>query len=172
MAAADGADDWQFDLFDPLAGGSDAHAGQALQVQALDPAAAAPVDLEARIARAESVLIELLRAGAPLCVAWSAGKDSSCVLNLTLVAAAKLAAQGEPVPPIVVTHAATGIDNPEVALYARAEMLQVREFARRHKLRVEIATSTPHLNDLWAVRVIGGRALPPFAGTNRDCATA
>ncbi|MEJ8837610.1 phosphoadenosine phosphosulfate reductase domain-containing protein [Ramlibacter sp. AN1133] len=131
-----------------------------------------PDDIDGKIARAEAAITELLRRGHPICCAWSAGKDSSTVLNLLLSAAAKLKAAGEDVPPIVVTHADTGIENPEMSAYARNEMVQVREFARRRGLEVEIHVSHPNLSDQWATRVIGGRALPPFPGTNRDCSTS
>jgi 3'-phosphoadenosine 5'-phosphosulfate sulfotransferase (PAPS reductase)/FAD synthetase len=50
-------------------------------------------------------------------------------------------------------------------------MTLVREFARSHRLDVTIETSHPTLLNHWASRVIGGRALPPFPGANRDCAT-
>lgn len=131
-----------------------------------DPSA---LDTEAKVDRAEQALTALLRQGAPVCASWSSGKDSSAVLNLVLVSAAKMKAAGESVPPIVVTHADTMIENPEMTLYARNEMLQVKAFARRHKLDVAIEVATPNLTNQWAVRVIGGRGLPPFPGTNRDC---
>jgi len=127
------------------------------------------LDTEAKVERAEQALTALLRQGAPVCVSWSAGKDSSVLLNLVLVSAAKMKAAGEAVPPIVVTHADTMIENPEMTLYARNEMLQVKAFARLHKLDVAIEVATPNLTNQWSVRVIGGRGLPPFPGTNRDC---
>lgn len=129
------------------------------------------LDLQGKVARAEGVLMQVLRMGMPVCCSWSAGKDSSTVLNLLLVAAAKLNAAGEVVPPIVVTHSDTSIENPEVHLHARAEMEKVRAFGRRNGLEVTVEVAGPHLSDHWAVRVIGGRALPPFPGTNRDCTT-
>ena len=141
------------------------------------PAAPAPAaavdedDIEVRIARAEGVLTRLLERQMPVCCSWSAGKDSSTVLNLLLSAASKLAQRKGAafVPPLVVTHADTLIENPEMVAYARAEMTQVRAFAKAHGLRVSIEISEPNLTDRWAVRVIGGRGLPPFPGTNRDC---
>lgn len=128
-------------------------------------------DIEQKAARAERVLTRLLESGNPCCVSWSAGKDSSAVLNLLLCSAARMATAGQAVPPIFVTHADTGIENPEMVLYARNEMTQVREFARRYNLDLTIETSQPNLLNHWATRVIGGRALPPFPGGNRDCAT-
>lgn len=127
------------------------------------------LEIEQRIERAEAALTELLRHGSPVCVSWSAGKDSSTVLNLLLSAAAKFKEAGNVVPAIVVTHADTMIENPEMTLYARNEMLQVKRFAREKGLSLTIEIATPNLTNQWSVRVIGGRALPPFPGTNRDC---
>ena len=132
-------------------------------------AAPDPDSIEAKIERAEGVLTRVLQSGAPVCVSWSAGKDSSAVLNLLLSAAARLRASGAAVPAIVVTHADTGIENPSMVGYAREEMKAVRAFAAAHGLRVDVEIAEPNLTNRWAVRVIGGRALPPFPGTHRDC---
>lgn len=133
------------------------------------PSWSMPADIEGKIARAEGVMTRLLKQGRPVAVSWSAGKDSSLVLSLLLCAAAKLAAEGVPLPPIVVTHADTLVENPEMSLYARNEMVHVRRFAAEHRLDVTIEIAYPNLASQWAVRVIGGRALPTFPGTNRDC---
>lgn len=100
-----------------------------------------------------------------ICVAWSGGKDSSMVLELVLRSAIL-----HPSPaPIVVIHADTGIENPEIALYVKKEIQNVREYAARHNLDVTVKIATPSLNDSWAVKIIGGRALPSFCNNNRDC---
>ena len=125
--------------------------------------------VEAKATKAERVLTELMRSGAPISVAWSAGKDSSTLLNLVLCAAARMHQAGEITPPIIVTHGDTLIENPEMSLYARNEMTQVHQFARRHGLKVRIETSQPNLLNRWAVKTIGGRSLPPFPGGSRDC---
>lgn len=127
------------------------------------------LSVEERVERAVGALMTLMRHGYPACVSWSAGKDSSTLLNLVLTAGVRLKTLGESVPPIVVTHADTMIENPEMTLYARNEMVMVREFARSHCLSVKIEVAQPNLTSQWSVRVIGGRALPPFPGTNRDC---
>lgn len=129
-------------------------------------------DLDAMIARAEGTLDRLLERGMPVCVSWSAGKDSSTVLNLLLSVAAQRAQRGAVSPPIVITHADTLIESPEMVAYAHGEMAQVRAFAATHRLDVSIEISKPNLADSWAVRCLGGRALPSFPGTNRDCSTS
>ena len=130
------------------------------------------IDIEERISRAEGVLTRLLLQKRPVAVSWSAGKDSSTVLSLLLVAAVKLKLDGHALPPIVVVHSDTGVENPEMTLYARSEMLLVAAFAKRHGLPVTISVAHPNLTSQWAVRVIGGRALPTFPGTNRDCSVS
>ena len=130
-----------------------------------------PDSIEAKAAAAEAVLTGVLRQGHPVCPCWSSGKDSSTMLNLLLCAAARMKQAGEVVPAIFVIHADTGIENPEMVLYARNEMTQVRNFAQKHGLRVGIDTAHPTLLNTWGVRVISGRALPPFPGQNRDCTT-
>lgn len=124
-----------------------------------------------RAERAESVLMALLRDGRAMVVSWSAGKDSSATLNLLLSAAAKLTADGVVVPPIVVNHVDTLIENPEMVAYAVGEMQAIRAYAAKHRLPLELHTAAPSLNDQWVVRVLSGRALPSFQTGNRDCTT-
>ena len=127
------------------------------------------MDLDARIARAEAALSAMLLDGHSAAVGFSAGKDSSTVLNLLLVTAAKLVRQGARVPPIVVTHADTLVESPEMVRYAKSEMVSVLAYARKHGLDVRVDVSVPNLTEQWSVRVIGGRALPTFPGSSRDC---
>ncbi|KWT98227.1 MULTISPECIES: phosphoadenosine phosphosulfate reductase family protein [unclassified Variovorax] len=117
-----------------------------------------------------AVLRGLLEAGSPLLVAYSGGKDSSIVLALTLNAALSLKRAGGIVPPILVTHGDTGIENPTVSALAMQELEKVRRFAVRHGLVVRADVARPALNDTWAVSVLSGRKLPTFANSSsRDC---
>lgn len=126
--------------------------------------------IEELTARAESVLETLLVAGSPLAVAYSAGKDSSLVMNLVLVVAARLASRGVALPPIVVSHSDTLCETPEVSAHAAKEMEKIREYAAKHSLDVTVEVAHPLLTDQWPVRVIGGRGLPTFASSSsRDC---
>ena len=122
------------------------------------------------IKQAERTVKKLLEGGAPIIVAYSGGKDSSIVLNLTLTMAAELKREGYEPPKIIVTHGNTGIENPEVVLHAKDEMHKVQKYAGKHGLRVQILVSHPALNDQWAVRVIGRRNLPTYANSKyRAC---
>ena len=101
-------------------------------------------------------------------VAWSGGKDSSTVLNLVFEAALFLQAQNKPVSRIIVTHADTYIENPAVELQSTIDVRAMRRWAEEHGLDLSIKVSKPNLNELWPVRVIGGRDLPVFSGVGSD----
>lgn len=119
---------------------------------------------------ATRAITEILRKGYRPILAFSGGKDSTCIMLLTLDAARKMRERGEGVPDILVTHGDTGIENPTVALLVRNELRKAREFGSRHGFRVETQIASPLLNDTWAVSIIGGRALPTFVNSgSRDC---
>lgn len=127
-----------------------------------------PVPLrKARLA--VDIIAGLIRDKRPLAVSYSGGKDSSAALNLTLFAAAEERALGTRVPPIVVIHGDTGIENPEIASYARCELGKVAEFAKAHDLDVRVCIATPAINQSWAFRTIGQGNLPTFPGDPREC---
>ncbi|ACK78634.1 conserved domain protein [Acidithiobacillus ferrooxidans ATCC 23270] len=108
----------------------------------------------------------------PVSVAWSGGKDSSVVLNLTMQAAKAVLESGQTIAaPILVTHGDTGIENPEIRAYASTEIGRLRRYAERHRIPLAVHVATPNLTESWPLRVIGGRALPSFPGMNHDCTT-
>jgi len=128
------------------------------------------VTVEDLTTRAEEVIGALLVKGHPIAVAFSAGKDSSVVLNLVLSVAKGLVSKGVALPPIVVAHSDTMVESPEMTAYAAKEMASVRRFASKHRLNVAVEIARPLLTNQWPVRVIGGRGLPTFASSaNRDC---
>ena len=121
--------------------------------------------------RAVDGISRLLRANRPLAVAYSGGKDSSVMMALALEAARRCKEEGVVLPPILVTHARTGIDNPAMEMVAIAEIARIEQYAKKHGLPVRVDIAEPALNDTWAVRIISGRALPTFANSaSRDCA--
>ncbi len=123
-----------------------------------------------KVDRAISAISAILRNQRPLAVAYSGGKDSSVMMTLTLEAARRIKEEGGELPPIIVTHARTGIENPAMDMVARAEIERIREYAVKHGLPVRVDIAEPTLNDTWAVRIISGRALPTFANSaTRDC---
>lgn len=120
--------------------------------------------------RAINLIRTVAAKGHPLVAAWSGGKDSSTVLNLSLVALKQLVDSGAAAPQLIVLHADTLVENPEMAAYAYSEMNRIREYARQHNLPVQIEISKPALLAQWPVKVVSGRNLPVFANKgSRDC---
>lgn len=127
------------------------------------------LSLERKVEAAHAAVLRLFEDGHPVVVAVSGGKDSGVTLNLALAAAIRHKASGGN-PFVALLHAETGIDNPEVSVLARQEIAKAVSFARTHGIEIQSHTAHPSLNDLWAVRIIGGRALPTFANSStRDC---
>ncbi|MNR71914.1 hypothetical protein D3C71_25930 [compost metagenome] len=126
-----------------------------------------------REAEVMATVQRLLLSAHPLLVSYSGGKDSTVLLALVLLAAALHRRAGHAVPPIIVTHGDTGIENPSVSALAKLELAKVRRYAKRHDLPVQAAVATPALNDTWAVSVLSGRKLPTFVNSSsRDCTQA
>jgi 3'-phosphoadenosine 5'-phosphosulfate sulfotransferase (PAPS reductase)/FAD synthetase len=106
-----------------------------------------------------------------ICVgAFSAGKDSSVLASVILLTGAELKTQGYEVPPIVIVHSQTGIENPVAARLALAE-LKDGAVCAASSARSTRAAWLSRSERLFPVRVIGGRALPAFASSRPDCST-
>jgi DNA sulfur modification protein DndC len=124
----------------------------------------------AKAERATKAIRRLLDAGRPVAAGYSAGKDSSVMVALLLNAAVEARNDGVELPPILITHATTGVDNPAFQVVAYSEIARIRAFAKAQDLPVRVDVVEPALNDSWAVRIVSGRALPTFANSaSRDC---
>ena len=121
--------------------------------------------------RAMRAIERVLLAGHIALLAFSSGKDSSCVANLMLNAAINLLKAGFKVPKMIISHSDTGVESPVVRALADGELEKMRKFAEQHGLPLEIRIGRPTLSANFATRVIGGRALPPFPQSKRDCST-
>jgi len=113
-----------------------------------------------------------LRAGHPLAVAYSGGKDSSVLANLALAAACQVQAEGGRAV-LAITHADVGaVENPEIRALVRDELACMKRFAAAKDLDLRVRIARPALSESFAVRVIGGRALPAFPDSRRDCTSS
>lgn len=137
----------------------------------------APITLQALRAQtpeaqALAAMTATLRAGHPLAVAYSGGKDSSVLANLALAATATVHREGSRAL-LVITHADVGaVENPEIRSLVRDELGRMRRFADAQGLDLRIRVAHPPQFDSFAVRVIGGRALPAFPDSRRDCTSS
>ena len=111
-----------------------------------------------------------MEVGRPAVVLFSGGKDSSVLLNLALTAAIEQGRQGRN-PMVVIAHSDVGVENPEIQRLVSGEIAKAARFAREHGVTAVVRVATPAFWDTFPVRVIGGRALPTFPDSRRDCQT-
>ena len=109
-------------------------------------------------------------AGRPAIVLFSGGKDSSVLLNLALTAAIDQVRRGRR-PLVVIAHSDVGVENPEIQRLVAGEIAKASRFAREHGVTAVVRVAEPAFWDSFPVRVIGGRALPTFPDSRRDCQT-
>ncbi|WP_019583840.1 phosphoadenosine phosphosulfate reductase family protein [Thioalkalivibrio sp. ALE16] len=129
-----------------------------------------PMDIEDLRDDAVEKFRSLIAAGEVLAFATSFGKDSTASLNLGLEAAVAHQAAGGTVPPILVLHTDTTVENPAVRAYADEMIEALRAFSRRQRLDVRVIVSQPSLLTQWPVQVVSGRRLPTFANrAHRRC---
>ena len=126
------------------------------------------VSVEERMDAAIAVLFDLFMQDTILTVSFSSGKDSVCLLMLTLMAAEKAVTEGKK-PVLWIQNADTGVENPLVSSHARTEMRKAKAYAKSKGITVQIAVASPNLLSSWLIRVVGGRALPSFPQANADC---
>lgn len=128
------------------------------------------LDIETRVADAIEVIADLFRIGHVAAVGVSGGKDSAAVMVLAFLAAERAKSEGV-APRIVVTHADTGVESPVIVAHARSEIDKIRAYAAKIGVDVQVIITQPSLASSWALRVIGGRAMPSFPESNSDCST-
>lgn len=115
----------------------------------------------------------LLRAGHPLVVAFSGGKDSSTLANLALSAWLVARDGGDRLPPLVVIHSDVGsVENPEIRALVGGELDKMAAFAKAQGIALIPRIVGPILSETFAVRVVGGRGLPVFPDSRRDCTSS
>jgi DNA sulfur modification protein DndC len=121
--------------------------------------------------RASRRIREVLLAGHPGVLAFSAGKDSSVLAGIALNVARGIIEKGFECPPIVILHGDTGVESPSVSALAKAEIRKMIAYAKKHNFTLRAKINHPKLSASWPVRVIGGRALPAFPDSRSDCTT-
>jgi len=119
---------------------------------------------EAAIQRIEKLFLD----DVPTALSFSAGKDSSFLMDITLHAALRAKAKGHS-PRILVTNSDTGVENPEISMHVMKDSQRLLQFAAKHDLDLDFQVARPNLNDEWAVSIISGRCMPSFPTTNSDC---
>jgi len=126
--------------------------------------------IDRKITRAVGVVVDLFRAGHPMFLAFSGGKDSSVVAAIVLHAALQYRQSGG-CPVVYVTTADTLVESPEVTQHYAQELSRMRAYGRAHGFSVTTGIARPTLSSTFQVKVLSGRALPSFPGAHGDCST-
>ncbi len=116
-------------------------------------------------------LMNLLKSGYSLSVGFSGGKDSTCVLIIFLEALRRVVAEGVAnIPTCYVLNSNTKREMPLVDSYAEWSLTQIRVYAAKNNLPVEVHQVKPSLTGSFNYYCIGRGKLPRFPGQTRDCA--
>lgn len=122
-----------------------------------------------KIESAIASIAKLLRAGQPVLVGSSTGKDSSVLTNLTFAAGLRVKREGLRVPDIVICVGDTEIDNPEVARHAKGEIQAMRQYAETKELPIHVQRITPSMTDKYLLNLIGGRMMACVSEADAIC---
>lgn len=128
----------------------------------------ANMNLDQKIDRAISAIVNTVKQGYEVCASYSGGKDSSITLNLTLSAIIKLKAQGVTVPTIHVIHSDTGVENPVVHAYNKRQLRQIKAYSKASGIKMKVWVATPSLSNDYLVSMLGGRTIASV-GNNSKC---
>jgi len=125
--------------------------------------------LEDLIAQAKATIFGLLDQQVPLVVAFSGGRDSGITASLVLDAARDFAASRGREPVVVITTSDTMVESPEINRHYRTELRKMAAYGKACGIRVQTKLVRPNLISTFQVKVLTGRGLPSFAGTQSDC---
>lgn len=103
-------------------------------------------------------------------VAFSSGKDSSCVLHLLLESMLTLKKEGcKTLPKILVSTSDTGVESPVVSNQVMSDHKAIKEFAKKHSMDIETMIVRPALTFSFYGRTLGTGILPVYGNLGRSC---
>lgn len=135
----------------------------------LDCAPYDEVELDEKVSQCIGVIERYMRDDYCITLAYSGGKDSSVMLDLTLRALADLVKRGVSVNTLHVMNSNTGLENPVVEKYTMGELAKIEHYAIKNNLPVEVHVATPSLSNDYLVNIIGGRTIMTLPGMDRKC---
>jgi len=124
--------------------------------------------LAALVERAKVAIRNVFSRNMSPVIAYSSGKDSTCVLSLVLEVAKEMVAEGHH-PKIVVSNSDTLVESPEIRAHIRSESRKIKAYAAKHGIALEYYVSRPNLMSTFQIKVLSGRGLPAYPGQNADC---
>lgn len=104
-------------------------------------------------------------------VALSFGKDSTVTLLASLLAHLELIKEGKipPDKPFVICHIDTGVENHLVQMLAKSGLRDLKRFAAKHNINLDIRVGQPPLSKQWASLFLSGLKLISASRLNNDC---
>jgi 3'-phosphoadenosine 5'-phosphosulfate sulfotransferase (PAPS reductase)/FAD synthetase len=126
------------------------------------------MSFDEKVLRAVDAIKQQVRAGRHLLVAWSAGKDSSCVLNLAFTALIELKAEGVDIPMLHVIHSNTKMENPRVEMYSKGQIKSIEAYAESSGIPARVWVASPNLSNDYLVAILSGRSIMSV-GANTKC---
>lgn len=132
------------------------------------PAPVQILSLSEKVAIAVKAIKAQVMAGRYLSLAFSAGKDSSVTLAITLMAMRELIDEGVSVPTLNVCHSDTKIESPVVKAYNQQMIKQIEAYSKASGIPVRVWIASPGLSGDYLVSVIGGRTIMSV-GSNAKC---
>lgn len=127
-------------------------------------------ELLEKLVAAEAAIYAIYEKGQPCYVAYSGGKDSGTIADLTLRAALRFKNDGGH-PVTVVGTSNTKMENPEIYEHYVTELDKMREFGVKNGLDLRTEIITPTMASTWQVKILSGRGIPSFPGGSADCTT-
>lgn len=122
-----------------------------------------------KVENAVEVIKGLIRNGKRCLGASSFGKDSSCMVALTLTAMEQLQAEGFKVPEFHIMNSDTLMENPVVHAYTKEEIRSLKDYAKAKGLPVRVWVCRPNLTENWLVSILGGRTVASMPGNSAKC---
>jgi 3'-phosphoadenosine 5'-phosphosulfate sulfotransferase (PAPS reductase)/FAD synthetase len=127
-----------------------------------------PLTLDEKVRAAiEAIKAQVVVHGRVLVVAWSGGKDSSTLLNLTFQALRELKAEGQQIPALYVVHSRTLMDNPVLDAFNRDQIRQMKAFAKRVGVRTQVLVASPNLSNDYLVGILAGRTIASVGNSSK-----
>jgi len=113
-------------------------------------------------------ILQLIKDGKSLSVAWSGGKDSQALLVLAIEALHRAIDLGIYVRGFHVTHSDTEL---EIAMgfYTTSMIDSIKDYSLLHGLGIQVHIAYPELTQSFMYATIGRGRLPVFPGSSRKC---
>ncbi|MGE8063910.1 phosphoadenosine phosphosulfate reductase family protein [Pseudomonas sp. NPDC089569] len=126
------------------------------------------MSFEEKVASAVEAIKQQVREGRHPLVAWSGGKDSSVLLNLTFTALREMKAEGYEVPTLHLLHSDTKMENPRILMYNKGQIKSIEAYAKASEIPTRVWVASPNLSNDYLVAVLSGRSIMSV-GANTKC---